>query len=526
MKVKEKLEALRLSGNQKLRERLQDKDGFDLSGEVIRLTGDFYAKQERIALQNYDIIDPESLEEYIGTGGYLALHKALFGMSREEIVNEIKRSGLRGRGGAGFPTGSKLEGGYRQVADQKYIICNADEGDPGAFMDRSILEGDPHTILEGMAIMAYALGASEGYIYVRAEYPKAVQMLTIAIQKAEEMGFLGENIMGSDFSFTLKLRLGAGAFVCGEATALIQSIEGHRGMPQAKVYRTNVRGLYGKPTVLNNVETIANIRHIINRGADWYCNIGTEDSAGTKVFCLVGKIKNAGLAEVPMGMSIREIVYDIGGGSSDAYEVKAVQTGGPSGGCIPVSLFDTPVDFGSLAKIGSIMGSGGMVVMNETDCMVDIAKFFMKFTVDESCGKCTPCRVGNMRVLELLEKITEGNGTMEDLTLLKELCTVITDTSLCGLGKTATTPVSSSMQYFEDEYLEHIKDNHCRAGVCKSMLRYIISDRCIGCGRCKRECPVDAIFGEQKKKHVITDDLCIRCGTCKEVCPVGAVEVH
>lgn len=506
-------------------DRLKSDDKYDLSDNQIRLAGDFYKKQVRIALKNYDIINPESIEEYIALGGYYSLHKAIFDMSAQEVIDEIKASNLRGRGGAGFPTGRKMEGAFLYDSDIKYIICNADEGDPGAYMDRSILEGDPHCIIEGMAIMAKAVGASKGYVYVRAEYPKAVKMLDHAIKTAKEWNFLGENIMGSDFSFDLEIRLGAGAFVCGEGTALIQSIEGKRGMPQAKVYRTNERGLFGKPTVLNNVETIANIPPIVEKGADWFKSIGTEDSPGTKVFALVGKVENAGLVEVPMGMTINQIVNDIGGGAGEGKTIKAVQTGGPSGGCIPPYLFETPVDFISLEKIGSIMGSGGMVVMDESDCMVDIAKFFMKFTVDESCGKCTPCRIGNMRVLELLEKITSGKGELDDLNKLDNLCEVITDSSLCGLGKTATTPVISSMHYFKDEYLEHIQDHKCRASVCRELLDYTINQRCVGCGICKKHCPVDAIFGDRRKVHKIDHDKCIKCNACFDACPVSAIEI-
>lgn len=492
----------------------------------IRLSGTFFEKQTRLALKNYDIIDPQNIEEYIAMGGYYALEKALFTMQRKDIIDVMKASGLRGRGGAGFPTGRKWEGAFNQNTAVKYIICNADEGDPGAYMDRFILEGDPHVVIEGMAIAAYTVGASYGYVYVRAEYPKAVKMLKHAIAAAKERGLLGDHIMGSDFSFDLQIRLGAGAFVCGEGTALIKSIEGKRGMPQAKVYRTTERGLFESPTVLNNVETFANVPLIINHGADWFRSFGTEDSPGTKVFALVGKVVNAGLVEVPMGKTINEIVMDIGGGAPNGKKVKAVQTGGPSGGCIPQRLFDTKVDFISLAEIGSIMGSGGMVVMDEDDCMVDIAKFFMKFTVDESCGKCTPCRIGNKRVLEILDRITGGSGVPEDLDLLDELCQVITDTSLCGLGKTATTPVISSLYYFKDEYESHIAAKTCTAGVCKGLLKYFITDKCIGCRLCKRQCPVDAITGEAKQRHVIDTEKCIKCNTCLSKCPVKAIILH
>lgn len=517
------LDKIKNDNYNKFYDRVKNDDKYVVDGEDIRLSGDFYENQMRIALRNYGIIDPTSIEEYIVRGGYSSLKKVIFDMEPKEVVDEIIASNLRGRGGAGFPTGIKLQGAFLQDTDTKYIICNADEGDPGAYMDRSILEGDPHVIIEGMTIMAKAINANKGYVYVRAEYPKAVEMLKIAIEKAKELNLLGDNILGSDFSFDLQIRLGAGAFVCGEGTALIQSIEGKRGMPQAKVYRTNVRGLFDKPTVLNNVETIANIPYIIEKGAEWFKSIGTEDSPGTKVFALVGKVKNAGLVEVPMGMTINEIVNGIGGGTTEGHTIKAVQTGGPSGGCIPVDLFDTPVDFISLEKIGSIMGSGGMVVMNDTDCMVDISKFFMKFTVDESCGKCTPCRIGNMRVLELLENITSGKGTLEDLTKLEELCDVITESSLCGLGKTATTPVKSSMNYFKDEYLEHINDKSCKASVCRDLLKYIITDGCVGCGICERKCPVDAISGKRREKFNIDVEECIKCNACLEACPVSAI---
>lgn len=477
----------------------------------------------RVALRNYGIIDPNSIEEYIARGGYFSLAKVLTSMSQQEVIDIIKDSNLRGRGGAGFPAGRKWETAYKQDNPEKYLICNADEGDPGAYMDRSLLEGDPHSIIEGMAIAAYAIGASKAYVYVRAEYPLAVKMLKIAIEKAKEYNLLGDNIMGTNFSFDLDIRLGAGAFVCGEGTALIQSIEGNRGMPQAKVYRTSVKGLFDKPTIVNNVETLANVPIIIEKGADWYKSIGTKDSPGTKVFALVGKVKNAGLVEVPMGTTINDIVFNIGGGITNDNKVKAVQTGGPSGGCIPPHLFDTPVDFISLEKIGSIMGSGGMVVMDETDCMVDIAKFFMKFTVDESCGKCTPCRIGNKRVLEILEKITTGQSSIDDLSLLEEVSLIIMDTSLCGLGKSATNPVVSSLKYFIDEYKEHIEEHKCRAAVCKELLDYVVSDKCVGCGLCKSGCPVDAISGDRKMKHEIDIDICIKCDACRTNCPVSAI---
>lgn len=507
----------------KLISRLKKDDNYIIDDEGIRLSGDFYSLQKRIALKNFEVINPESIEEYIALGGYTALAKSIFELSQTDIIAIMKDSRLRGRGGAGFPTGIKWESAHVVESDQKYVICNADEGDPGAYMDRSILEGDPHSVIEGMAIAARAIGSNKGYVYVRAEYPKAVTMLKKAIADAKDHNLLGDNILGSEFSFDLEIRLGAGAFVCGEGTALIQSIEGKRGMPQAKVYRTSERGLFEKPTIINNVETLANVAQIINNGSEWFRSIGTEDSPGTKVFALVGKVNNAGLVEVPMGMTINDIVFGIGGGIPDGKAVKAVQTGGPSGGCIPPELFDTKVDFISLSEIGSIMGSGGMVVMDETDCMVDIAKFFMKFTVDESCGKCTPCRIGNKRVLEMLDKITEGKGTMKDLELLSELCEVITDTSLCGLGKTATTPVISSMKYFHEEYLEHINDNYCKASVCKDLQNYYIVEKCVGCGICKKKCPVDAISGEKKELHHIDTNVCIKCNACLEACPVSAI---
>ncbi len=519
----EQLNEIKNSEYSVLYNRLSNDEKYIVDGDNIRLRGDFYEKQTRLALKNYDIIDPFRIEEYIAMGGYYALEKAIFSLDQKEIIDTVSESKLRGRGGAGFPTGKKWEGAYRQNVENKYVICNADEGDPGAYMDRSILEGDPHVVIEGMAIAARAVGANRGYIYVRAEYPKAVESLKIAIAQAKQYNLLGDNIMGSDFSFNLEIRLGAGAFVCGEGTALIKSIEGKRGMPKSKVYRTTERGLFQLPTVLNNVETFANIPLIINNGAKWFKSIGTEDSPGTKVFALVGKIENAGLVEVPMGKTINEIVLDIGGGCPNGKKIKAVQTGGPSGGCIPERLFNTKVDFISLSQIGSIMGSGGMVVMDEDDCMVDIAKFFMKFTVDESCGKCTPCRIGNKRVLEILEKITSGNGEIEDLDLLQELSEVITETSLCGLGKTATTPVLSSMNYFRNEYENHIIKKQCDAHVCKDLLQYYITESCVGCRICKKNCPVGAIEGETKERHIIHTDKCIKCNACFENCPVKAI---
>ena len=505
-------------------ERLkQEPDKYIIDENGIRLKGEFFEKQTRIALKNFGIVDEHSVKEYVALGGYYALAKVISSYTPEEVVNEMKNSGLRGRGGAGFPTGRKWEGAMQQPPGQKYVVCNADEGDPGAFMDRSILEGDPHSVLEGMAICGYAIGADRGFIYVRAEYPKAVINLREAIKKAEDENLLGDNIMGTDFSFHVELRLGAGAFVCGEGTALIESIEGKRGMPRTKVYRTTVKGLFQKPTVLNNVETFANVPQIMYKGSDWYRSIGTEDSSGTKVFALVGKVANAGLVEVPMGTTINEIVYDIGGGTGNDKKVKAVQTGGPSGGCIPTDYFDTPVDFGSLAKIGSIMGSGGMVVMDETDCMVDIARFFLDFTVEESCGKCVPCREGTKRMLELLEKITSGKGEDGDIERLEDLSETITVASLCGLGQTAANPVVSTLHYFRNEYEAHIYDKKCPAGVCQALLEFFITDKCVGCTKCAKACPVDCITGVQKELHVIDPSKCIKCGSCEAACPVNAI---
>ncbi len=504
-------------------ERLLNEDAVE-EGKVKHVSQvNFYKKQKKIALRNCGIIDYNDINEYIAFDGYQALAKVITEMSREEVINVVKDSNLRGRGGAGFPTGKKWETAFRYDADQKYVICNADEGDPGAFMDRSILEGDPHSVLEGMAICGYAIGADQGYIYVRAEYPVAVKRLTTAIKQARELGVLGKNIFGTDFSFDIELRLGAGAFVCGEGTALMESIEGRRGMPRPKIERTAHKGLWGKPTIINNVETFANVPPIILNGAEWFRSIGTEDSAGTKVFALGGKVKHTGLVEVPMGTTLREIIFDIGGGIEKGRKFKAVQTGGPSGGCIPEEYLDTPVDFGSLAKIGSIMGSGGMIVLDETDCMVDIARFFLDFTVDESCGKCVPCREGTKRMLEILEKITAGEGTPEDLDRLETLAEVITNSSLCGLGQTAANPVVSTLKYFREEYEAHVYEKRCPAGVCQALLEFFITENCIGCTKCARNCPVSAISGKVKERHVIDTEKCIKCGTCMEVCPTGAV---
>ncbi len=483
----------------------------------------FYKKQNKIALRNCGIIDSESINEAIGSGAYTALGKAITSMTQKEVIETIKESGLRGRGGGGFPTGRKWETAWKYSDPVKYVICNADEGDPGAFMDRAILEGDPHSVLEAMAICGYAIGSSQGYIYIRAEYPLAVNRLKIAISKAREKGLLGLNILGTDFSFDIEIRYGAGAFVCGEATALIHSIEGLRGEPTMKPPRTAEHGLWNKPTCVNNVETFANINPIINKGAKWYRSIGTHKSTGTKVFALAGKIENVGLVEVPMGITLREIIEDIGGGVKDGKALKAVQTGGPSGGCIPKELIDISIEYDSLKSIGSMMGSGGMIVMDEDNCMVDISKYYMEFTVDESCGKCTPCRIGNKRVLEILEKITLGEGTEEDLVKLKNLCEVIKSTSLCGLGESATNPVLSSLKYFNEEYMEHVIDKKCRSRACRKLVVYEISDKCIGCAKCARACPVSCIHGKVKSKHEIDKSKCIKCGGCYSICPIKAV---
>lgn len=498
----------------------------DINNSVVQRLDEltFYKKQERIALKNCGIIDPENIDEYIAFDGYKALEKVLFEMSQDDVINEITDSGLRGRGGAGFPTGKKWYFTKIAEGDQKYVVCNADEGDPGAFMDRSILEGDPHSVIEAMMIAGYAVGANKGYIYVRAEYPIAVHRFQTAINQAKEYGILGKNIFGTDFRFDLEIRLGAGAFVCGEETALLESIEGRSGRPRLKPPFPANCGLWQKPTLINNVETYANITKIILNGAKWYSSIGTEKSKGTKVFALGGNVVNVGLVEVPMGTTLREIVFDIGGGIPGGHKFKAAQTGGPSGGCIPAEHLDTPIDYESLSQIGSMMGSGGLIVMDDTKCMVNLAKFYLGFTVDESCGKCTPCRIGTKRMLEILEKVTEGNGETEDLEKLERLAKTIQKASVCGLGQTAPNPVLSTMKYFRDEYITHIRDKKCPAKECKSLRAIEIDpEKCRGCGICKKNCPVNAITGEVKQPHKIDEDVCIKCGTCISKCPFKAI---
>ena len=507
----------------KLVERLLCKD---IDNSIVHSLDElsFYKKQERIALKNCGIIDPENIDEYIAFDGYKALEKVLLKMTPDEVIKEVSDSGLRGRGGAGFPTGKKWEFTKMAKGDQKYVVCNADEGDPGAFMDRSILEGDPHCVIEAMMIAGYAVGANKGYIYVRAEYPIAVHRFDIAIKQAKEYGILGKNIFGTDFNFDLEIRLGAGAFVCGEETALLESIEGRRGQPRLKPPFPANSGLFAKPTLINNVETYANITKIILNGAKWYSSIGTETSKGTKVFALGGNVVNVGLVEVPMGTTLREIVFDIGGGVPNGREFKAAQTGGPSGGCIPAQHLDTPIDYESLKAIGSMMGSGGLIVMDDSKCMVNLAKFYLGFTVDESCGKCTPCRIGTKRMLEILERITEGNGTLEDIDKLEKLAHTIIKASVCGLGQTAPNPVLSTLKYFRGEYIAHVEDKKCPSGECKALANITIDPaKCKGCGLCKRNCPVDAILGEVKQPHKIDPDKCIKCGTCITKCPFKAI---
>ena len=487
---------------------------------------DFYRKQMRIALRNCGFIDPENIEEYIALDGYMALADSLLHKKPEEVIDVIKRSGLRGRGGGGFPTGLKWEFANKQKADMKYVVCNADEGDPGAFMDRSIMEGDPHSIVEAMAVCGYSIGSPKGLVYIRAEYPLAIQRLKIAIAQAREYGLLGKNIFGTDFSFDIEIRYGAGAFVCGEETALIHSMEGKRGEPTLKPPFPAEAGYLGKPTNVNNVETLANIPIILTKGAEWFSSIGTECSKGTKVFALAGKINNVGLIEVPMGTTLREVIYEIGGGIKGGKKFKAVQTGGPSGGCLTEKHLDTPIDFDNLLAEGSMMGSGGMIVMDEDDCMVSVSRFYLDFTVEESCGKCTPCRIGNKRLLEMLNKITEGRGTMKDLDALSTLGKVIKDTALCGLGQTSPNPVLSTLNNFYDEYVEHVRDKTCRAKQCKALLTYTINpELCIGCHLCFKHCPADAILGDVRKPHVINPDKCIKCGMCMARCKFKAINV-
>ena len=483
----------------------------------------FYQKQKRIVLRNCGVINPEDINEYIARDGYLALEKALFEMTPEQIVDEVKKSGLRGRGGAGFPTGLKWEAGMKAPGDVKYVVCNADEGDPGAYMDRSTIEGDPHSILEAMTICGKAIGANKGFVYIRAEYPLAIERLKIAMVQAKENGLLGKDILGSVFDFDIEIRLGAGAFVCGEETALLRSIEGQRGMPTPKPPFPAQCGLWGKPTVINNVETWANIPVILTKGADWFNKIGTDDSKGTKVFALTGKINNSGLVEVPMGTTLREIIFEIGGGIKNGKKFKGVQTGGPSGGIITEENLDTPIDFGALTRLGSMMGSGGMIVMDEDDCVVDVAKFYMEFCVDESCGKCSPCRIGTRQMHTILEKISRGNGELEDLQKLKDIGQAMKSASLCALGQSVPNPTLSTLNKFEQEYIDHIVSKKCVAGKCKKLISYEITEKCIGCGMCAKNCPANCIVGEKKSRHVIEQNKCLKCGQCEKTCKFGAI---
>ncbi len=513
-----------VKGGEIIRELLYKQDGIEYARQEDI---PFYKKQSRIVLENCGQIDAENIEEYIAKGGYQALTKTIFNMTPQQVIDEVSESNLRGRGGGGFKTGYKWSQVARQPEKQRYVVCNGDEGDPGAFMDRSIMEGDPHRVLEGMMIAAYATGAQEGYIYVRAEYPLAIRRLQYAIAQAEEAGLLGENILGSDFSFKLHINRGAGAFVCGEGSALTASIEGNRGMPRVKPPRTVEHGLFDKPTVLNNVETYANVPEIINRGAAWFKSIGPENSPGTKAFALTGSVKNTGLIEVPMGTTLREVIFDIGGGIKNDGQFKAVQIGGPSGGCLITPHLDVSLDFDSLKKMDAMIGSGGLVVMDDSTCMVEVARFFMNFTQKESCGKCVPCREGTKRMLEILEKIVAGNGEEEDLDLLEELADTITETALCGLGKTAALPVKSTLELFREEYLDHVLDKHCESHTCTSMRRFVISpERCKGCSKCARNCPADAISGKIKEPYVIDNTRCIKCGACESACAFGAIHVE